>query len=135
MSKNQTVSTATDNQRLDKWLWAARFYKTRALAVEAITGGKVHVNGQRSKPGKPIQPGTEIEIHKSGHRWLITVVALNAQRRPAKEACLLYEEDPRSFEARQAEVALKRSEQIAATTPQRPNKKQRRAIKQFKERF
>lgn len=135
MNSSKSQSKNLESQRLDKWLWAARFYKTRQLAGEAVTGGKVHVNGQRSKPGKLIQPGTEIEISKNHHRWLITVVALNAQRRPAKEACLLYEEDPQSFATRQAEVALKRAESDSRPVTERPNKKQRRAMDQFKKSF
>ena len=76
--------------RLDKWLWAARFYKTRQLAVEAISGGKVHLNGQRTKPGKAVDIGSEIRIHKGPLEWEITVEALPKQRRPAKEAVLFY---------------------------------------------
>lgn len=83
-------STAADRMRLDKWLWAARFFKTRQLAIEAINGGKVHANGQRAKPGKDIAVGTRLEITKEPYSWDIIVTALNAQRRPAEEAALLY---------------------------------------------
>lgn len=132
MPRKQSPQSTLTTQRLDKWLWAARFYKTRQLAAEAVTGGKVHVNGQRSKPGKTIQPGTEIEIHKNHYRWLVTVVALNAQRRPAREAGNLYEEDPHSFETRQEAVALQRAEAASRPVTERPTKKQRRTMDRFK---
>ncbi len=119
--------------RLDKWLWAARFFKTRALATEAIKGGKVHVDGQRVKPSKEITPGSRIEITKEPYSWEITVVALNTQRRPAKEAALLYEESPESHARRQEEVARRRAEKSTLDhPPRRPDKKQRRQIHRFK---
>jgi len=79
-----------ERMRLDKWLWAARFFKTRHLAVEAINGGKVHVNGQRAKPGKEIECGQKITLTKDIYTFDITVAALTAQRRPAGEAATLY---------------------------------------------
>ena len=96
--------------RLDKWLWAARFYKTRSLAAEAINGGKVHVNGQRSKPSKEIKIGTEVKINKSGYTWDITVLIVTGQRRSAKDAALLYEEDPASHTKRQLQIQLEREQ-------------------------
>ena len=75
-----------DAIRLDKWLWAARFFKTRQLAIEAINGGKVHVDGQRVKPSRVIRAGSRLEIHKESLRWEIEVLAINKQRRPAAEA-------------------------------------------------
>lgn len=123
----------SDSIRLDKWLWAARFYKTRRLAAEAISGGKVHVNGQRAKPGKDIKIGAHLQIHKEPYRWDIVVTGLNAQRRPAQEAALLYEETPESQAKRQAEVARRREENaLRITSDRRPNKKQRRQIHRFK---
>ena len=119
--------------RLDKWLWAARFFKTRSLAAEAIKGGKVHVDGQRVKPSKEITIGSRIEITKAPYSWEITVVALNTQRRPAKEAVLLYEETPESHSRRQAEVARHRAEREGSNRPERrPDKRQRRLIHRFK---
>jgi ribosome-associated heat shock protein Hsp15 len=119
--------------RLDKWLWAARFFKTRALAAEAINGGKVHVNGQRAKPGKDIAVGARLEISKDQYAWDVTVAALNAQRRPAKEAALLYEETPESQAKRQAEVERRRLEhELGGQPEQRPDKKDRRMIHRFK---
>jgi ribosome-associated heat shock protein Hsp15 len=119
--------------RLDKWLWAARFFKTRALATEAINGGKIHLNGQRAKPGKDISLGARLEISKDQYTWDITVKALNAQRRPASEAALLYEETAESLAKRQAEVERRRLEHEHGGQPdQRPDKKDRRLIHRFK---
>lgn len=127
------MSESTQHMRLDKWLWAARFFKTRSLAAEAIKGGKVHVDGQRVKPSKAIGIGSRIEITKEPYTWEITVVALETRRRPAKEAALLYEETPESHARRQEEVARRRAEREAAGHPRRrPDKKQRRLIHRFK---
>lgn len=112
--------------RLDKWLWAARFYKTRSLATEAINGGKVHVNGQRCKPAKEIKLDTEIEIHKNGYIWQLTVIALNTQRRSAKDAALLYEESAESHAKRQEQIiAEKEQKALLGFSPgnHKPNKK------------
>lgn len=122
-----------ERMRLDKWLWAARFFKTRQLASEAINGGKVHLNGQRVKPGKEVSLGARLEIGKDQLSWDITVTALSAQRRPAKEALLLYEESPESREKRQAELLRRREEKEYNIQPDgRPDKKGRRAIHRFK---
>lgn len=121
--------------RLDKWLWAARFYKTRKLAADAVSGGKVHVNNQRSKPGKEVKPGTQLFISKESYTWDITVLAINNQRRPAKEAVLLYEETSDSQANRHSQIAKQREER-ALFEPGRehkPNKKQRRQIHRFKQ--
>ncbi|BBA33229.1 heat shock protein 15 [Methylocaldum marinum] len=119
--------------RLDKWLWAARFFKTRQLAIAAINGGKVHLNGQRAKPGKEIGIGARLKISKDQFTWDIIVQALSSQRRPAAEAALLYEESQESIEQRQAEVARRREEGSLALQPEtRPNKKERRQIHRFK---
>ena len=128
-------SNDDNNQRmrLDKWLWAARFFKTRALATEAINGGKIHLNGQRAKPGKDISVGVRLEISKDQYTWDLTVKALNAQRRPAAEAALLYEETAASLAKRQAEIERRRLEHEQGGAPeQRPDKKDRRMIHRFK---
>ncbi|MGE5153903.1 MAG: RNA-binding S4 domain-containing protein, partial [Bdellovibrio bacteriovorus] len=97
MSPRETpAATDPEEIRLDKWLWAARFFKTRALAVEAINGGKVQVNGQRAKPGRAIRPGARLSIHKGSLEWTLSVLALSRQRRSASEAALLYLEDEAS---------------------------------------
>ncbi|MGB1702191.1 MAG: RNA-binding S4 domain-containing protein [Cycloclasticus sp.] len=127
---------ATDvltKQRLDTWLWAARFFKTRRLATEAISGGKVHLNGQRTKPSKDVRVGDELQISKTGYSWEINILGLNAKRRPAKEATLLYSEKEESFNRRQALIALNKDMNASAPQSERPNKKQRRQIHRFKQ--
>lgn len=124
-----------DSIRLDKWLWAARFYKTRKLASDAIAGGKVHVNDQRAKPSKEIKPGTHLSITKDSLNWEITVLALTSQRRPAKEAALLYEEEEESRAKRQQQIIEQREmrELFPYNSPEhKPNKKERRLIHRFK---
>ena len=125
-----------DCLRLDKWLWVARFYKTRSLAAEAIAGGKVHVNNQRVKPSKEIKEGAILTINKDQLTWKITVLALSKQRLPAKEAGLLYQEDEQAKAKREADMALSREQRfLLGFTPSdhRPNKKERRLIHRFKE--
>ncbi|CAG7857246.1 hypothetical protein MCAMS1_02006 [biofilm metagenome] len=125
-----------DNIRLDKWLWAARFYKTRSLASEAINGGKVHVNGQRTKPAKEIKAGDTIEIHKNGYNWEITVTALTTQRRSAKDAALLYQESPETHAKRQEQIQAEKEQKDLlgfSGIDRKPNKKERRLIHRFKQ--
>lgn len=112
------------------------FFKTRKLAAEAVTGGKVHINGQRCKPAKEVKPGMEITISKDQFQWDLTILAINSHRRPAKEAVLLYKEDQASFDKRQQQIILQKEQR--ALTPHaerefRPNKKQRRQIHRFKQ--
>ncbi len=125
-----------DSIRIDKWLWTARFFKTRKLASEAVSGGKVHINGQRCKPAKEVSPGMELTITKDQFQWDLTVIAINSHRRPAKEAVLLYKEDSESFNKRQQQI-IQQKEQRALTPhcerEHRPNKKQRRQIHRFKQ--
>lgn len=119
-------------QRIDKWLWAARFFKTRAAAAEAVTGGKVHVNGNRVKPARGVQPGDELEIQREEERFVVTVLGLNAQRRPAPEAQRLYAETEDSRRAREA--AREQRRLLAADHPPshaRPTKRDRRHIRHF----
>ena len=134
MSRQAHAEEAQERMRLDKWLWAARFFKTRALATEAINGGKIHLNGQRAKPGKDITIGSKLEISKDQYTWDITIKALNSQRRPAREAALLYEETEESRAKRQAEVERKHAERelLGVQQEQRPDKKDRRMIHRFK---
>ncbi len=121
---------ASDAQRLDKWLWAARFFKTRPLAVEAINGGKVHVDGQRAKPGRTVRPGTRLSIHKGQLEWQIEVRAVSKQRRPASEAVLLFAEDEASRLKRQAQVQERRAAGPSLRSEQRgrPTKRDRRRL-------
>ncbi len=122
--------------RIDKWLWAARFFKTRPLAAEAVAGGKVHVNGQRCKPGKEVKPGDILSINKAGYLWEISVTELNKQRRPADEAALLYVEDAASVIKRQQLIEQHKQQQALHPPSERerkPNKKQRRQIHRFRQ--
>lgn len=117
--------------RLDKWLWAARLFKTRQLACEAVNGGHVAVNGQRAKPGRTIQPGARLHITKGTLEWDLMVKAVSKQRGPATQAALLYEEDALSHERRQT---LARERRELGTAPEtRPNKRDRRLIHRFLE--
>jgi ribosome-associated heat shock protein Hsp15 len=117
--------------RLDRWLWAARFFKTRALAQQAITGGHVHVNGQRSKAARPVHPGDRLEITRGEERFEVTVLALSARRGPAVVARGLYAETESSLAARAAAQQLRRD--IAGNRPpaSRPDKRARRRIISF----
>ena len=122
--------------RLDKWLWTARFFKTRSLAAEAISGGKVHVNDQRSKPGKEVKVGAILSISKDTLRWEITIIAINSQRRSAKEAVLLYEESAESLVKREQQTLKNREQRELfdfSGRDHKPNKKERRMIHQFKQ--
>lgn len=122
--------------RLDKWLWAARFFKTRKLAAEAISGGKVHVNEQRTKPGKEVKTGAMLSISKDTYRWEITIVAINGQRRSAKEAVLLYQESAESLAKREQQIIKSREQRELfdfSGKDHKPNKKERRLIHQFKQ--
>lgn len=125
-----------ERMRLDKWLWAARFFKTRALAGEAVEGGKVHLNGQRTKPGKDVRIGSRIQISKGGLEWDIEVAVLPRQRRPAAEAAGFFTESEDSRTRREQQIAEIRAVRQATPlqTQSKPNKKDRRLIHRFKER-
>jgi ribosome-associated heat shock protein Hsp15 len=130
------VQAELETIRLDKWLWTARFFKTRKLATDAISGGKVHVNKQRTKPGKEIKPGALLSISKEGLNWEVTIIGISKQRRPAKEAILLYEETPGSFTKRQQQMILQREQRELfdfSGQDHKPNKKERRLIHRFKQ--
>lgn len=122
-----------DRVRLDKWLWATRFFKTRSLAADAITGGKVQVNGERVKRAKPVQIGDEIRIRQGPYEHQIIVRELSEHRGPATEAARLYQEKPESRAAREA-MALQLKSLHAAFVPERgrPTKKDRREINRLK---
>ena len=120
--------------RLDKWLWAARFFKTRALAVHAVKGGKVHVNQQRVKPARAIQIGDQLEITRSQIHFTVDILGLNDKRRPAKEAQLLYLETDDSQKKREDEAELRRLANQSNRYDKRPDKKQRRQIHRLKRR-
>lgn len=122
-----------DQQRIDKWLWAARFYKTRGLAAEAVSGGKVHLNSARVKPSRNLKIGDQLKVTRGQYEFVITVVGLNQQRRPAIEAEALYVESIESIEKRrQLSLTLKVINANMPYSENRPSKKQRRQIVKFK---
>jgi ribosome-associated heat shock protein Hsp15 len=119
--------------RIDKWLWAARFYKTRSLASEAIAGGKVQVNGDRAKRARPLVVGDEVRVRQGPYEFLVVVRALSARRGPASVAAELYQERPESRAAREA-MALQLKTLHAAFVPEkgRPTKRDRRDLERLK---
>jgi ribosome-associated heat shock protein Hsp15 len=128
------VTKTEDNTlRLDKWLWAARFFKTRALAAAAVAGGKVKLNGERVKAAKAIRPGDALSIHIGPYEYVVRVLALSARRGPAAQAAKLYEESATSQAARNELATRLAAERRLVTPPKgRPGKKERRQIIQFK---
>ena len=129
------VSTETqdDDIRLDKWLWAARFFKTRALAAEAVAGGKVKLNGERVKPAKALRVDDSLRISIGPCEYVVRVRDLSARRGPAPQAALLYDESASSQAARKAvAIRLAAERQQAIHTEGRPDKKERRQLIQFK---
>lgn len=124
---------ADDRVRLDKWLWAARFYKTRPLAQKAIDGGKVRVDGARAKPGKQVQVGQKLEIKVGQDRFEIEIRGLSAKRGPAPVARKLYEESVESVREReQAGEARRLAAKSEPDMGGRPDSYQRRVLKRFK---
>ncbi len=119
--------------RLDKWLWAARFYKTRAIAKQAIEGGKIHCDGGRSKPSKEIEVGMTISLRQGFDEKTVVVQALSDQRRGAPEAQKLYTETPESIERRENLAAQRKAQPQHWPTPGKPSKKQRRQIQRLKQ--
>jgi len=120
--------------RLDKWLWASRFYKTRKLASDAVLGGKVHLNGQRCKPGKVIKIGSLLAITKDALEWNIEILIIPKQRRPAKEAITFYSENEESKQKRETLADQIKIDSAARPlrTEHRPTKRDRRLIHRFK---
>lgn len=115
--------------RIDKWLWAARFFKTRSLACDAVSGGKVKLTGATSKPAREIRVGDRLTIHNGDNRWEISVLALSDQRGPASAARLLYAESAESIAAREtAQMLRKFSAEPAANRHGRPTKRERRQL-------
>lgn len=121
-----------DKLRIDKWLWAARFYKTRALATEAVSGGHVHVGGVRVKPSREIKPGDRLTINKSPYTFEISILGLAARRGPASVAQTLYEEAETSRLKREEIASQRRMERASNPAPsRRPDKRDRRRIIRF----
>jgi ribosome-associated heat shock protein Hsp15 len=119
----------SESIRLDKWIWAARFFKTRALATAAVAGGKVQVNGIRAKPAKQVRIGDPLRIRVGPYDWIVVVRAVTERRGPPKDAQLLYDESP---EGRAARERLAEAHRIAPTPTYegkgRPTKKDRRKL-------
>lgn len=123
------MSGDADDVRIDKWVWAARFFKTRALAAEAVAGGRVELGGHRVKPGHVVKLGDTVRIRLGPYVHVVTVRALSGRRGPAAEAAQLYEEDPASRAEREK---LREQHQLAAHAfaygEGKPSKKERRAL-------
>ena len=120
--------------RLDKWLWAARFFKTRGLASDAVDGGKVKRNGAPSKPAKEVEVGDRLSIRAGEQDWEVVVQGLNEQRRPAPEAQLLYQESADSLQRRTRAAELRKLAPAPAPDHKgRPTKRDRRALNRLRE--
>ena len=119
--------------RLDKWLWAARFFKTRALASEAIAHGKVLVNGSRAKSSRSVRVGDELRIRKGPYEWQVSIKGLSEKRGPAREAVNMYSEPQASLEARENLSRILQLDRLSRpATGRRPDKKERRKLLSFK---
>jgi ribosome-associated heat shock protein Hsp15 len=126
---------ADEKVRIDKWLWAARFFKTRSLATEAVDGGKVDVNGARAKPAKLVGVGDELRVTVGEQRYVLRVTGTGERRGSAEVARTLYEETPESLAAR---TRLAEQHKLSAMSygfdEGRPNKKDRRDLRKFRDR-
>ena len=134
----QSSQKSEQNQatRLDKWLWAARFYKTRAIAKQMIDGGKVFYNGQRTKSGKAVSIGDMITLRQGYDQKEVKIIALADKRRDATFAQTLYQETLESIESREKNsLARKQGILLSPASENKPDKKQRRQIRQLKERI
>jgi ribosome-associated heat shock protein Hsp15 len=118
--------------RIDKWLWAARFFKTRSLAAQAVAGGRVQVNGERVKPARELRPGDEVAVHIGGLEWIVEVRELAPRRGPAAEARRLYAEREDSRARREAILdARKHAPEPSLGLRGRPTKRDRRRLRRF----
>jgi ribosome-associated heat shock protein Hsp15 len=125
---------ALESIRIDKWLWAARFFKTRSLASQAVSGGLVQVAQQRVKASRRLRRGEIVHIRRGTQAWDVVVKGLRDQRRPAPEAQTLYEETPESMERRTSEAARREQAEIRRARAQgRPTKRERRALERWRE--
>ena len=124
----------TMSVRIDKWLWAARFFKTRSLARNAVQGGKVRLNDTRAKPAKTLEVGDELRIQRGEETWVVHVESLSDRRGPASEAQKLYRETEDSRVAREALAERRKAERAAmGDRHRRPDKRQRRQIIRFRQ--
>lgn len=130
---DQVPAAAGDSIRLDRWLWAARFFKTRGQAAEAIDGGKVDVNGDRAKRARPVRAGDEVRIRIPPYEWIVEVLVPGAHRGRAADAALLYAERPDSLEARtRLRAQVKAMPRPPAGTRGKPSKKDRRLMDKWR---
>ncbi|HVE50221.1 MAG TPA: RNA-binding S4 domain-containing protein [Casimicrobiaceae bacterium] len=126
------MDDAVDKVRVDKWLWAARFFKTRTLASNAVEAGQVRVNDERVKPARPVRPGDRVTIRKAGLEWNAEVIALADRRGSATQAALLYHEPDESRRAREEAFARLRAVRDGHEAPSgRPTKRDRRRLEDF----
>ena len=136
MHKNNWDSSWRKEQkmevRLDKWLWAARFFRTRQKAIEAIKGGKVHVNGQQPKPSKTVFTQDEIKLSFGSYQKIVLIKQISNERKGAERACELFEETQDSIKTREEARKLGEFNRLSVSLV-RPSKKQRRQIKRFKQ--
>ena len=123
----------SETVRLDKWLWAARFYKTRSIARSMVDGGKVHYNGQRTKPSKIVELGAVVTLRQGYEEKTVTIEQISDRRRGATEAQLLYKETTESIQKREDNAQKRKLNALHSPSPdRRPDKKQRRDLIKFK---
>lgn len=133
MTKPNASAQGKPRMRLDKWLWAARFFKTRSLAKHAIEAGKVHCNGEHCKSSREIEAGMELQIRQGFDEKTVLVNGLSEQRQGAPQAALLYEETPDSIARREQQAAERKAQNATLDTHAgRPTKQDRRRITRFK---
>jgi ribosome-associated heat shock protein Hsp15 len=128
------VAEENNKVRIDKWLWAARFFKTRSLAAKAVSGGKVHVNEARVKAARSVAVGDRLRINRNNTEFIVDILALADKRGPAKVAQTLYEETPESMASREElreQKKVERAVNANMVPPKRPGKRDRRLIKKF----
>lgn len=132
--KDQTQNNISQDIRLDKWLWAARFYKTRSIAKDMIDGGKVHYNNHRAKPSKIVELGAIIKLRQGSDEKIVEIIAISGQRRGAPIAQTLYKETEASIVQRDKNAQMRKLNAHYNPNPERrPDKKERRDILKFKE--
>lgn len=132
---DEQIEETSEPIRIDRWLWAARFFKTRSLAAEAVAGGKVEINGARAKPSRNVRPGETLNIRKGPFEWTVIVRAVAKNRGSAPQARLLFDETEESVRKRAvaaAQMKFERPPEFAL--PGRPSKKDRRAMQRFTKR-
>lgn len=130
--ENRAVDTGSEKFRIDKWLWAARFFKTRSLAAAAVECGKVLVNDVRIKPAKALVPGDMLDMRIGPFRFVVTVLVLSNKRGSAADAQKLYRETDESLQRRNAIVALLKEQPVPSRSKGRPSKRDRREIDRLK---